>query len=183
MQQDGLAILPNISWEQFEQFDALLEPDHPAKLSYCNGTLEIMSPHSELHEDTKKILAQLVELYCRRQKIRFYAKGSATLKKTGYTSGEPDESYCFGEYKKYPDLVIEIIVTSGSIDKLALYEPLNVKEVWFWQQQHLSVYCLQESGYELVEKSCVLPELNLELVEKCSNMPDQYDALTYFESQ
>lgn len=182
-EQDGLAILANISWAQFEQFDDLLEADRSAKLSYLHGTLEIMSPHSELHEDTKKILAQLIELYCRRKKIRFYARGSVTLKKTGYTSGEPDESYCFGEYKKYPDLVIEVIVTSGSIDKLALYKPLNIKEVWFWQQGRLSVYCLHKDGYERVSNSCVLPALDLSLVETCSNMPDQYDALDYFESQ
>ncbi|HIK45941.1 MAG TPA: hypothetical protein IGR64_13825 [Leptolyngbyaceae cyanobacterium M65_K2018_010] len=43
--------------------------------------------------------------------------GSTTLKKPErQAGGEPDESYCIGTDKEFPDLAIEVIVTSGSIN-------------------------------------------------------------------
>lgn len=48
---------------------------------------------------------------------RFYGRGGFTLEELGYASGTPDESYCIGSNKETPDIVIEIIVTSGTINR------------------------------------------------------------------
>ena len=58
--------------------------------------------------------------------------GSTTLQRPEQgAGGELDESYCIGTDKDFPDLAIEVIVTSGSINRLELYRRLGVQEVWF----------------------------------------------------
>lgn len=175
-------LLYDVSWEQLEQLDINLFGTG-ARLTYLDGILEIMSPLSDEHEDSKKTLAMLVEVYMRIKNIRFYSRGSATLgKRENKTRREPDESYNLGRKKSIPDLILEITVTSGGINKLEIYKRLRIPEVWFWEDGLLSVYCLQADEYEKVTKSALLPELDLELLAKYSRMADQFDAVNEFSS-
>ncbi len=114
-------LLYNVSWEQLEQLDVALAGTS-ARLTYLDGILEIMSPLSDDHEENKKTLAMLVEVYMRMKNIRFYGRGSATIgNKEDKTRREPDESYNLGTKKPIPDLILEITVTSGGINKLEIY--------------------------------------------------------------
>jgi Uma2 family endonuclease len=170
-------VLYNVSWEQLEQLDITLAGTS-ARLTYLDGILEIMSPLSDDHEDSKKTIAILLEAYMLIKNIRFYGRGSATIgKKEDKTRCEPDESYNLGTKKPIPDLIVEITVTSGGINKLEIYKRLGVPEVWFWEDGVLSVYCLQENEYRKVSKSTLLPDLDLELLAQYSRMADQYDAI------
>lgn len=60
-----------------------------------------------------------------------------------------------------PDLAIEVIWTSGGIDKREIYRALGVREVWFWRQGQLTAYALRPSGYEEIAGSEVLPGIDL----------------------
>ncbi|NEP60330.1 MAG: hypothetical protein F6K31_25560 [Symploca sp. SIO2G7] len=86
---------------------------------------------------------------------------------------DKDKSYCLGEDKEYPELGIEVAVTSGDIRKLEKYKRFKVREVWFWQENQISVYVLRDAEkprqirYEQVAKSEVLPQLDLALLERC----------------
>jgi Uma2 family endonuclease len=109
------------------------------------------------------------------------------LKKVG---AEPDECYCIGEEKSIPDLAIEVIITSGSIDKLETYRRLEVTEVWMWKVNRLTLYRLREEtpseflethGYERIASSELLPELNIPLLEQCVLISDQIEAIDFFE--
>lgn len=174
---NSYVLLYNVSWEQLEQLDITLAGTS-ARLTYLDGILEIMSPLSDDHEEAKSTVSRLVEVYMRDKDIRFYMRGSATIgKKEDKTRREPDESYNLGTKKPIPDLIIEITVTSGGINKLEIYKRLGVPEVWFWEDGLLSVYCLQESEYTKVSKSTLLPDLDLELLAQYSRMADQYDAI------
>ena len=174
---DSYVLLYNVSWEQLEQLDIILE-DTGARLTYLDDILEITPPPSEEHEDAKKTVSMLIEEYLRQKKIRFYMRGSATIgKKKDKTRREPDESYNLGAKKPIPDLIVEITVTSGGINKLEIYKRLGVPEVWFWEDGFLSVYCLQDSEYTKVSKSALLPDLDLDLLAQYSRMADQYDAI------
>ncbi|MEG4046162.1 Uma2 family endonuclease [Microcoleus sp. Pol17_C1] len=146
-----------------------------------DGCLEIMGSFSEEHEESTNTLDQLLEMYMRTKDIRFYARGSTTIgmKELGARK-EPDESYCLGTRKSVPDLAIEITVTSGGIDTLEIYRRVGVQEVWFWDDGVISVHCLRSTGYELVSKSELLPELDLRSIEFYSRMADQYDAVNAF---
>jgi len=173
-------LLYDVSWEQLEQLDLNLAGTG-ARLTYLDGILEIMSPLSEEHEDSKKTLAMLVEVYMRIKNIRFYSRGSATLgKRENKTRREPDESYNLGTKKSIPDLILEITVTSGGINKLEIYKRLGIPEVWFWEDGLLSVYCLQKNEYEKLDKSVLFPDLDLELLAKYSRMADQFDAVNEY---
>ncbi|NJR22942.1 MAG: Uma2 family endonuclease [Richelia sp. CSU_2_1] len=176
----GRAFLSNVTWETLEKLDADLAGTG-ARLTYLDGYLEIMAPLSDAHEEPKNTLGQLLELYMRTKKIRFYGRGSTTIgmKALGGRK-EPDESYCLETRKSIPDLAIEITVTSGGIDVLEIYRRVGVREVWFWEDGVISVYCLRPTGYELVSKSELLPELDLRSIEFHSRMADQYDAVNDF---
>ncbi len=57
----------------------------------------------------------------RIKNIRFYSRGSAILgKRENKTRREPDESYNLGSKKQIPDLILEITVISGGINKLEI---------------------------------------------------------------
>ena len=174
------ALLSNLTWETLEKLDADLA-ETGAQLTYLDGCLEIIAPFSDAHEEPKKTLGQLLEIYMRVKNIRFYGRGSTTIgtKELGARK-EPDESYCLGTRKPVPDLAIEVIVTGGGIDTLEIYRRVGVSEVWFWQDGVISVYCLRSTGYDLVSKSELLPELDLRSLEFYSRMADQYDAVNDF---
>ncbi len=175
-------LLYNVSWEQLEQLDIILAGTS-ARLTYLDGILEIMSPLSDDHEDAKSTVSSLLEVYMREKKIRFYMRGSATIgKKKDKTRREPDESYNLGTKKPIPDLIVEITVTSGGINKLEIYKRLGVPEVWFWEDDFLSVYSLQDSEYTKVSKSALLPDLDLDLLGRYSRMADQYDAIEEYSN-
>ncbi|RAM48619.1 MAG: hypothetical protein C6Y22_26915 [Hapalosiphonaceae cyanobacterium JJU2] len=117
--------------------------------------------------------------------------GSSTIKKQFKQAGvEPDECYSIGEKKNIPDLAVEVIVTSGSIDKLKIYQRLGVTEVWFWESNRLKLYDLREEtasefmetyGYEKIKRSELLPELNIDLLEECNLISDEIQAIDEFE--
>ncbi|MFM6842180.1 MAG: Uma2 family endonuclease, partial [Dolichospermum sp.] len=103
-----------------------------------DGVIELMSP-SRRHEIHKTIIGSLLEIYFQEKRIRYFPLGSTTLRKQAKRGGvEPDESYCIVIEKEVPDLAIEVVVTSGGIDKLEVYKRLAVAEVWFFQNNQFA---------------------------------------------
>jgi Uma2 family endonuclease len=180
--QEKLVTLYGISWEKFKAIEAQLEENRDVKLSYLSGVLEIMSPIGEEHEDIKSTLGLLLEAYMKEKGIRFYKRGGFTLEAPGYASGTPDESYSIGSKKEVPDIVIEIIVTSGTINRRELFRPMNVPEIWFWKSNQLRVFNLKDGEYEEVSRSSFFPDLDLTLLLRYVGYPDQYDAVQEFQA-
>jgi Uma2 family endonuclease len=179
--QEKLVTLKDVSWEQFKGIEAQLKDNRDIRLSYLSGILEIMSPIGDKHEKVKSTLGLLLEAYMREKGIRFYKRGGFTLEEPGYASGTPDESYCIGTDKETPDIVIEIIVTSGTINRKELYKPKKVPEVWFWKSNEIKIFRFSEGGeYEEVDRSSFFPDLDKALLLKYIGHPDQYDAVQEF---
>lgn len=179
--EEKLVTLNSITWQQFKAIEAQLENNRGVRLTYLSGVMEIMSPIGEEHEYIKSTFGLLLEAYMREKEMRFYVRGGFILEEPGYASGTPDESYCIGSNKEIPDIVIEIIVTSGTINRKELYQPKKVPEVWFWKSNQIKVFRLNESGeYEEVSKSQFFPELDLSLLLRYLAHPDQYDAINEF---
>ena len=64
--------------------------------------------------------------------------GQATMRLALKQAGvEPDKSWCSGEEKEFPDLALEIALTSGGINKLEIYRRFKVPEVWFRRRNKL----------------------------------------------
>lgn len=54
--------------------------------------------------------------------------------------------------------------------------------MWFWRKGKLALYRLQDEEYKQVDRSELLPDLDLTLFVRCANIPDQYDAVVEFRN-
>ena len=180
--EDQRLTLSGVTWEQYEILRETLDDLAGLRITYLEGTLELFMP-SLKHEEIKKTLARLIELYALERNIRLYGCGSTTYRQKAKQRGlEPDESYCLGEMREYPDFAIEVIITSASVNKLEVYSGLGVPEVWCWENDRLVLYHLRGEKYEPNNQSKFLPQLDIDLLVRCANIPDQHDAVVEFRS-
>lgn len=160
---DRIVILRAATWSDYQRL-LELRGDRPVpRLAYLKGALELMSPSQE-HEAIKSMIGRLVEVWCLERGVEFTAYGSWTLEKKEAERGvEPDECYVFGEVLKpaCPDLAIEVIWTSGGLDKLEIYRELGVREVWIWRKGRLTVHALAAGGYREIPRSEILAGIDL----------------------
>lgn len=172
-----------VSWQAYESLLASLGNSSSYRLSYLSGILEIMSP-SRSHELDKKAIGRLLEVYLEENRIRFWGLGSTTFRKEDQQAGkEPDECYCIGKDKDIPDLAIEVIYTSGGVDILKIYQRLGVREVWLWQNQEFTIYCLQDNHYQSKNQSQLLPDLDLALMAEYITISDPLEAIIQWRQQ
>jgi Uma2 family endonuclease len=158
-----------ISWSRYLTFDQWLGDDRPGpRLYYLDGELEIMTTSNE-HERIKKWIGGLLEVYFEVIGTEIMPRGQATMRLALKAAGaEPDESWCLGEEKEFPDLVLEIALTSGGIDKLRIYREFQVPEVWFWRKSQLEIFALGSAGdYQATRTSRRLPDLDIGLLNRC----------------
>ena len=175
-------VIEGVSWDTYIQMDELLD-DAPVRMKWADDRLEIMSPISRHHEIIKSNVGRMIEAYCRRRRLFFQITGSATMRKDRQRGGEPDDSYIFTRGQEATDLVIEAALSSGGIDKLDFFRPLQVPEVWVWQHGALHVFSFRDGDYVRVTESCFLPGLDLLLVERLAEHPYASDALDEFEQE
>ncbi|MBK9261188.1 MAG: Uma2 family endonuclease [Polyangiaceae bacterium] len=168
--REGGVVLENVSWDTYEGLLRALGDDHPSlRLTYLEGRLEIMTT-SYRHERIKKLIARLLEIWALERNMRFDGYGGATFKKKEAARGlEPDECYVLrevGDLPTEPDIAIEVVETHGTVDKMAVYAGLGVREVWVWEANQLKIHMLQGGRYVISEASALLPTLDVvELAE------------------
>jgi Putative restriction endonuclease len=131
--EDHIVRLYGATWDDYQRLLAI-RGDHSApRISFLEGEIEsqassrcvecIVSP-SRSHESIKSRIGRLVEVWCLERGVEFSTYGSWTLKnKRSQRGAEPDECYVFGQVAnpKRPDLAIEVVWTSGGLDKLEIY--------------------------------------------------------------
>ena len=178
--EEQRVILSGLTWNQYENMLMTLG-DYPGlRLIYLQGNLEIFMPSAE-HEMYKKILSRLLERYAEVMDIALHGYGSTTFRQEAQGRGlEPDECYCVGTLKNIPDLAIEINLSSGGLDKLAVYQGLGVLEVVIWQDQQLTLYQLRETGYQKSSRSQFFPDLDWQLLAKYIIPQEQPQAIKDF---
>lgn len=163
-------VLCGVSWERYLALDQALGDDRPGpRFYYLEGELEIMTTSNE-HERVKKWIGGCLEDYFLEVGLEAFTRGQATMRLPFQKAGaEPDESWCIGEEKEWPDLVLEIALTSGGVSKLDLYRHFEVPEVWLWRRNGLEIFTLRKdaSGYDRSSKSTLLPDLDLDLLQRC----------------
>ncbi|QYO63462.1 Uma2 family endonuclease [Leptolyngbya sp. 7M] len=170
---DQRIVLSGRTWEQFKLIQQGFEDSPGMRLAYYKGTIEIIMPGRE-HEVFKSLIGFLLELFFVERGIEFEPTGAMTQERERVVSAQADESYCIGTSKPTPDLVVEVVFTSGGAAKLQRYQALGVPEVWFWQDGLFSLYRLRTDGYERIERSEIpeLATLDLELLTRCVLMGD-----------
>ncbi len=163
-------IFDGLSWDDYKMMHGAAERWGGARVSYLDGTLELMFPSFE-HESCRCLLAFLLEAWLDHQEIDFFMHGSTTLKKQLRRAGkEPDASYCFHRQRAAPDLALEVAITSGGLDTLEIYRRWSIPEVWIWQREQLSVHVLEDGAYTKSAHSRWFPDLDLKLLAKCARI-------------
>lgn len=178
-------LFEGLTWREFKATEQLL--DRPGyRLSFLDGVLEIGKMPGEPHETVKKRIAALLELYLLMAGFDFTPTGSMTLEnETAGVKREADESYKLAPGRRLPDLAIEVVFSSGGINKLEVYKRLKIKEVWFWEDGVLEVYHLRREGntlhYEKISSSEEVQGIDLDLLLHCIDMVNHVDAIKTFQ--
>jgi Uma2 family endonuclease len=131
-----------------------------------------MSPSAE-HEEIKETMALLVNIWAEENEIDVRGLGSTTFRREDLGRGfEPDACFYIQSVDRIrgktelsldvdppPDLVIEIDITSSSLNKLSIYAQVGVPEVWRYDGKELSILILAGQAYSKHETSASLPGL------------------------
>lgn len=153
-------ILHDVSWETYER---LLEEhgEHTGtRFTYDEGTLQIMIISYE-HESSNRDLSMVVEVVAEERGIDIQPAGSNTFKRKDIKRGfEPDSCFYIRQPEAIrgkkrinlatdppPDLIVEIDVTHGSLDRLPIFAAVGVLEVWRYENGGVKIYCLDENHY------------------------------------
>jgi len=178
---DQRLITYGVPWSHYET-QLALRGDHPVpRIAFLEGVLELMSPSRD-HERIKSYIGCLIEAYALERNIDLSPYGSWTLKQAPKQAGlEPDECYLVGDQQRdTPDLAIEVVWTSGGIEKLEIYRRLGVGEVWRWKDSRIEVHVLQGERYETSERSTLFPELDVQLLVSFLDHPTALQAVKAF---
>jgi Uma2 family endonuclease len=183
--EDRFVVLHGVDWKTYCALRELL--DSPGlRMTYLEGALEIMSP-SRKHEGYKTRIARLVELFALEADVPLMGYGSTTFRQAMKERGlEPDECYVIGRTlseDEFPDIALEVVLTSGGINKLEIYAQMGVREVWYWYQGSFRIFGLSPEGYQPRADSALVPGLDFAELAKLAEEPDQHQALKTFRER
>jgi Uma2 family endonuclease len=179
-QAENYLILHPISWETFGRMSEELRESPSQHLTYSEGYLQIMSPLME-HENNNWFISRLIFMMAEEWDLNIKSVGSLTLKRDDIQKGvEPDACFYLQNELKIrnkqhidlnegdnpPDLVIEIDITPGSLDKFPIYGALGVPEIWRYDGNKLRFYGLDQEtqGYQEMGHSLAFPLLDIRLI-------------------
>jgi hypothetical protein len=72
------------------------------------------------------------------------------------------------------------MITHSDVDKLSVYSGLQVPELWLWNGERFSLHGLDGDTYVALTRSRFLPDLDLALLGRYVNQPDQAAAVRAF---
>jgi hypothetical protein len=156
-----------LDWQKFKALQQAFTDLPGVRINYFNGDVEILSVSPQL--------------WMLEQGIAFVATEDMTVERKEVASAQGDKSYCFPERQDVPDLSIEVVISGEGETKLARYRALGVSEVWFWQDNRISIHQLKGNSYESVEASQYLPGLNISLLAACVVTENRAAALAQFK--
>jgi Uma2 family endonuclease len=161
MDAGNIVLLRDVQWETYVRLHRDRGEKKWPRLAFLDGELEIMT-HSPEHELRKVLVARHLEAYAEERDIALNSFGNTTYRKRAKQAGlEPDVAYYIGEIGTVPHIALEVVFTSGGIDKLEIYRRLGVREVWFWIDEALAIYVLGTTSYVKHRASKLIPDLDI----------------------
>jgi Uma2 family endonuclease len=172
-------ILDSISWETYERLLAEHKESSGVHFTYDRGRLEIMVL-SVQHEKPNRMLSLLVEVFAEELGIDIEGLGSTTFKRKDLDRGfEPDSCFYIQHAERIrgkeeidllvdppPDLVIEVDITSPSLNKFPLFAALGIPEVWRYDGARVSILNLTGATYIERTNSLALPKVTSEALTR-----------------
>jgi len=170
-------ILQGVGWDFYERILEEYAESSGVHFAYDDGFLEVEAPLFK-HERESRVLQDLVGAICVEKEINLVNAGSTTFRKRAKMKGcEPDTAFYIQNEGRVrglleidlaqdppPDLVIEVDVTSPSLDKMPIYAALGVPEVWLYRGESVEFFKLVGESYEKIQNSTALPILSGEKV-------------------
>jgi Uma2 family endonuclease len=174
---EHLVVLEDVSWETYERLLAENNPGRGKRFTYDTGTLQIMVL-SFRHESPNRQLAAIVELVAMEWELDIKLTGSVTVKRPDLYKGfEPDSSFYIRNagairgkaeldfaIDPAPDLVIEVDITTDSMNKFPIFAAVGVPEVWRFDGDRVAIHLARGSGYVEAAISEMLAPLSSELL-------------------
>jgi Uma2 family endonuclease len=168
LEPDSVVLAHGQDWTGYLIMDRLLTGSG-TRVSYSDGTIQFMSTSRD-HERIKQNISHMIARFCQDEGIEYASEGHATRRVEGRRAAEPDDSFYFSAARQQqgnvPDLVVEVALSSGGLDKLALYEPLGVPELWIWENGRISIHRFEGGKYRPLKRSRFLPGLDIPFVAK-----------------
>jgi Uma2 family endonuclease len=169
---ENRVLLRNVGWETYERLLAENVNVAGTRFFYDEGNLEIMVVHIG-HEMPNRTLAAIAEITAEETGRDFCRSGSTTFKRQDLEKGfEPDSSFYFRHAAAIrgkdrtdlaidppPELIIEVDITSSSLDHFPLYAAIGVAEIWSYDGECVRFHKLEGSAYSPIEESIVLPPM------------------------
>lgn len=91
--ENSTLVLHDVGWAEYEDMLALLPDTTRFRLSYDQGTLQIMTL-SPRHEHLKSLFTPLLTVLAEKEDLNLVSLGSTTFKRAGSARGlEPDSGY------------------------------------------------------------------------------------------
>jgi Uma2 family endonuclease len=114
--------------------------------------------------------------------VRLIGYGSTTFRREAGERGlEPDECYVLGgALREVPDIALEVVVTSGGMNKLPIYAGLGVAELWMFEDDAFQLHALRGGQYESIPRSELVPGLDFVVLARFASRDDQHDAVVEF---
>ncbi len=156
---DSRVLLANVSWSLYQAI-AASRGDRPSpRLTYLDGTLELMSP-SFWHEALTDRVRIFVLMLARGSGRPCLNAGSTRWERQGVPSGkEPDACFYLDNEPAVrglreidlaidppPDLAVEVELSHPLSDSLRVYAGLGVPEVWRYDGDSLQFLHLTDDG-------------------------------------
>jgi len=172
-------ILRGVSWATYESLLADFVDRSAPHFAYDQGVLEIMAP-TLTHDRGNRRLTTIFEAIADERELDFINAGSTTFKRADLAKGvEPDTCFYIENAERMrskrdvdltvdppPDLVIEIDVTSLSLNKFPIYAQIGVPEVWRYDGNQVTIFKLANGEYFLQKESPALPGLTSEVISR-----------------
>jgi Uma2 family endonuclease len=181
-QPEQRILLNGVSWKDYVILRDVLDGPTP-RMTYVDGTLELMSPSSN-HELWKTNIGRLLDFYAYARGIDLRGYGSTTLKRDlKARAAEPDECYLIGTtLRDYPQIVLEVVHSAPLLDKRDVYASMGVQEVWVFEAGAFTLYTLDATTetYAVAPRSGLLPGLDFALVARYAVREDTLAALREF---
>jgi len=165
-------ILTGISWETYQRLLTEHEGRNSPRFTFDRGELEITVITFE-HEELNRLLHDLFTIIADEYGLDFVNAGSTTFRREDLSRGfEPDTCFYIENASRVrgrkkldlpndppPELVIEVDITRSSVDKMAIYAAMGIREVWRHDGKALQIFALLGEGYAHRGKSDVLSPL------------------------
>ena len=171
--QEQRFVLHDITWQDYQTIGRVLLDRPKLRMTYDRGTLEFMTTSNE-HEYHKKWLGRLIETLAEEHNLSMALAGNMTFEREDILRGfEPDECYWIAHEAQRrgrttwdpftdppPDLTVEIEVSRGTQDRMAIFASFGVAEVWCYDGSAIRIYVLQPDRiYRQVERSPIFPAI------------------------